>query len=371
MDIQVRARDTRDILFERSFQQLDVVQIPDAFGAAEIGLDDLLKQSQSVTGSASFYPKLTKPGYFTTPPMDILLQMTETELKSVEGFSVFNPFGKVEFLELTDITFQDLDAAVIIKQGSIEVYPDQHGEAYHLLKPEQGTKLNKPAKLSYYRMTLSSYNQTARQALKIGAKLVDYLPHARTLAVRVEHFTKFEFVADESDGEDVVRNDDIQPRKDRSAILKPESQDQPVMRSFTLPILPGRTMDIEQHSQTNPVTSTFRDLLFTNREVSDPSQMFRVTINNEGSTTNAMLEVGGPNFDIKKVNVAERFKSASGDKTQDLADKHPFDLDFEQIDDILAEMASVENLGQSNLSTGRLTDREQELADRAERHIIE
>lgn len=183
-----------------------------------------------IPSSAEFMPKLTKPGYFTSPPMNQLQRMSINQLRQVENFCIFNVFGKVEFEKLTDVTFQDLDLAVEIRHGYIEVYPDEIGQQYHLTKPPVGSKLNKPAKLYYYRMNLPSFSNLSKKVSKLGASLSDYLPVTRTMAIKVEHFTKFEFK--EEDDEKPV-----QPPQDL--------RDTSVMRSFSLPL--NNRMDIEHN----------------------------------------------------------------------------------------------------------------------------
>lgn len=332
---------------------------------------DIINDSRDGRGQ-SYMPRLTKPGYSTSPSMDDLMSMTEDQLKQVDNFTVSSPYGKIDFMEPTDVTFQDLDMIVNINLGSIEVYPDEDGQAFHTCKPAVGTKLNKPAKLHYYQMTLPSYNEVARVAKSIGAKLVDYLPHSRTMAVRVEHFTKFQFDAEESDGDESIRNTDSQPRKDRAAIVRPSGLEPPVMRSFTLPIVPGRDMDIEQPTSTNPASSTYRDMLFNVNDSKNQDVMFKVTINNEGSTTNAMIDAGGSNYDIStRARIADRFKASSDQNTLDINNRHPFDLDFDQIDSILAEMNISDKVCRTDFIEDTLTNREQELVDIAECHMIE
>ena len=67
--------------------------------------------------------------------------MCLSDLQLVHNFSIFNRFGKVEYHDPVDLTFQDLDQAVNIKHGCIEVYPDEEGQVYYLNKPRVGAKM--------------------------------------------------------------------------------------------------------------------------------------------------------------------------------------------------------------------------------------
>lgn len=195
----------------------------------------------------NYHPKLTKQGYFTSPPMEQLSMMTLEDLQTVQNFSIFNVFGKVEFESPTDVTFQDLDEAVKISHGSIEVYPDEEGQRYHIEKPAIGTKLNKPAKLYYFRMNLPNYSRLSKRAWLMGATLTDYIPSSRTMAVTVEHFTKFEF---KEDDEDSLEDADVSSNQKSPVVARQEEKNlkiapnqSSIMRSFSLPMV--NAMDIE------------------------------------------------------------------------------------------------------------------------------
>ena len=88
-------------------------------------------------------PNLTKLGYNTVPDFKLMSRMTEEELKKVKNFSIFNQFGKIEFLEPVDLTQLDLDNIVSIENKSILVYQNY--------KPEEGKELNKPANIHLYK----------------------------------------------------------------------------------------------------------------------------------------------------------------------------------------------------------------------------
>ena len=68
--------------------------------------------------------------------------MTEEELRNVKKFSVYNQFGKIEFLENVDLTELNIDKIISIDNKAISLYQDY--------KPEEGNELNKPANIHLY-----------------------------------------------------------------------------------------------------------------------------------------------------------------------------------------------------------------------------
>mmetsp|Transcript_8713 Transcript_8713/g.7684 ORF Transcript_8713/g.7684 Transcript_8713/m.7684 type:complete len:80 (+) Transcript_8713:2503-2742(+) len=70
--------------------------------------------------------------------------MSEEELREVEGFTISNKHGKIEFAGKTDVTYLDLDDLVYIQRGSAEVYPESKYTSEDMKDP-QGKKLNKEA----------------------------------------------------------------------------------------------------------------------------------------------------------------------------------------------------------------------------------
>jgi len=90
-------------------------------------------------------PKLTRPGYFTSPSLEELSSMTKEQLKAVPSFTVgLVDTGIIRFLGPTDVTGLDLDSIIIFKDRTIEVYPNDTN------KPPIGQGLNKPAEISLF-----------------------------------------------------------------------------------------------------------------------------------------------------------------------------------------------------------------------------
>ena len=92
--------------------------------------------------SASRYPILTKELYFSDPPIEELHRMSLEELTRVPNFKVYNKYGSIEWLGLTDVTDVNIDTTVHIKHQLAEVYPE---DSFISTKPSEGSKLNKPA----------------------------------------------------------------------------------------------------------------------------------------------------------------------------------------------------------------------------------
>mmetsp|Transcript_10253 Transcript_10253/g.15497 ORF Transcript_10253/g.15497 Transcript_10253/m.15497 type:complete len:981 (-) Transcript_10253:311-3253(-) len=144
-------------------------------------------------------PKLTKLGYITEPPIDILETMTDVELSSVHDFAVIRSgFGKIRWLGAVDLTNVDLDRDVRICERddtpSVEVYDDTA-----VAKPPHTLNLNREARIILENVGPSSTNPTQRQRAlfirrirksveEIGAKLIDYNPDTRVWQFEVKSF---------------------------------------------------------------------------------------------------------------------------------------------------------------------------------------
>lgn len=93
----------------------------------------------------SLYPVLTKPDYFTEPPMQEILQGAPQDLQRVHNFTIINKHvGQIRFFGYSDLTGIDLDSTVLIDPGEVTVYPP----AMEL--PPLGNGLNKPALVTFY-----------------------------------------------------------------------------------------------------------------------------------------------------------------------------------------------------------------------------
>ena len=114
---------------------------------------------------------MTKPGYFTKPDIKDLTQFKFETLMEIEGFSIRNKHGMIEFEGLTDVTYLNLDKLVDIDQNVIEVYPE------NVKKPPLGKKLNKSAILTFNKCRYSkkvSHKKVFEKLLKKANDQVDF-----------------------------------------------------------------------------------------------------------------------------------------------------------------------------------------------------
>lgn len=108
--------------------------------------DSLPKMTMNAEARTFFcksHPKLTKGNFQTDPPIERLSLMSVDELRNLESFKIWNSYGQIKFSEPVDLTDVDLDEAVVIEHGFVDVYPPDRfdGET----RPECGSKINRPA----------------------------------------------------------------------------------------------------------------------------------------------------------------------------------------------------------------------------------
>ena len=117
----------------------------------------------------SLVPKLTNPGYSTRPSMDELRRYTENELRQVDGFTVENKYGRIEFEGRTDVLGVNLDELVEINPKLAEVYPERLFPTEES-KPIVGQKLNKPAHVILYDCYFGSKNKSDEEVQMLMKK---------------------------------------------------------------------------------------------------------------------------------------------------------------------------------------------------------
>ena len=122
-----------------------------------------------------------------------MARKTELQLSKVPNFSVYNKFGKVEFLEPVDLRNLDLTKIFKISCKKIEVYPDIFYSDEE--KPVEGEELNKPAFLYFNDMkpTVGSsfgkyYSKIELFVSRMNAELISYDPEEYVLKIKVNHF---------------------------------------------------------------------------------------------------------------------------------------------------------------------------------------
>ncbi|ROT75020.1 putative nuclear pore complex protein Nup98-Nup96 isoform X2 [Penaeus vannamei] len=146
--------------------------------------------------------KLTRSGYFTLPPLDVLAEMLDSDGQClVENFTVGRyGYGNVCFLGVTDVAGIDLDSVVFILRKQIEVYPEG------TQKPPQGQELNKPAiitldcvwpvdkttreviKSSERLQAMGWADYLERQCVKMESTFVEYRPETGSWVFKVPRF---------------------------------------------------------------------------------------------------------------------------------------------------------------------------------------
>jgi nuclear pore complex protein Nup98-Nup96 len=129
------------------------------------------------------HPTLTKEGYYTSPDIRVLREMTSEELSKIYRFTIFRPnIGAIEWEGLTDVRYLDLDRLVTIEPKMIGVYEGlEHPE-----KPEIGQGLNKPALVTLFNVFPKSASSPSKSGSfgdklkkicqKNGSEFRDYLP---------------------------------------------------------------------------------------------------------------------------------------------------------------------------------------------------
>lgn len=157
--------------------------------------------------------KLTRSGYFTLPPLDVLAEMLDSDGQClVENFTVGRyGYGNVCFLGVTDVAGIDLDSVVFILRKQIEVYPEG------TQKPPQGQELNKPAiitldcvwpvdkttreviKSSERLQAMGWADYLERQCVKMESTFVEYRPETGSWVFKVKHFSKYGLQEDDEE----------------------------------------------------------------------------------------------------------------------------------------------------------------------------
>ena len=138
------------------------------------------RESISFTGYIMIETQVKNPIYQlkdleTSPSINTILNSRNYNILKIDNFSVFNEFGRIDFLSPVDLRDQDIERAISIKHKKIEVYPD----AFYregLNKPRYGDKMNQNARLTFYNFFNQNQlkNNTKEDLIKnLGKKCQD------------------------------------------------------------------------------------------------------------------------------------------------------------------------------------------------------
>ena len=161
---------------------------------------------------SALVPKLTKNGYKVTPSLEELANMSDADLAAVSNFSVSRgSVGKVEWIGQVDVRGADLDDIIEIQKGDISVYASAEELG---TKPEEGSKLNRPAILTFFKvfpseapngktkeeLVVAFEKKLIKSARKLGAEFISYESSAGEWKIKVRHFSRYA-ICDDSDSE--------------------------------------------------------------------------------------------------------------------------------------------------------------------------
>jgi len=157
-------------------------------------------------------PKLTKSGYNVYPSITELEAMSEADLAAVTGFKVERPgYGSVAWDGAVDVRGVDIDTVVVIESKNVSVYDEAEETGQ---KPQQGSKLNRPAVITMYGIypkdgAESSADAKAKLKRKIekstkkmGADLLSFEEESGVWKFRVGHFSRYGLDDDSDDESD-------------------------------------------------------------------------------------------------------------------------------------------------------------------------
>ena len=183
-----------------------------AIGSPSTPADDYYRQVVDLSGSSPssssplqaetrFVPKMTKADYHVFPSIAELGAMSEADIAAVSGFKVErHGFGSVEWDGAVDVRGVDIDTVVVIESKNVSVYDkaEETGE-----KPEQGSKLNRPAVITMFDIFPKEGAESSPEAKaklrrkiekstkKMGAELLSFEEESGVWKFRVGHFSRY------------------------------------------------------------------------------------------------------------------------------------------------------------------------------------
>ena len=135
----------------------------------EINLNDLSERMNSINNKdRSGPPILTKIGYYTDPPIEVLNQMTDEELSEVIDFVVGHvSYGYICWINKCDLRGMNLNLTVEFGNRFCTLYPNHKSDSI----PPHGTGLNHPAHITLFRCWPQKQNKS-EQSIKLYEALL-------------------------------------------------------------------------------------------------------------------------------------------------------------------------------------------------------
>lgn len=172
------------------------------------GLGDLSLASNSIQEEAEPHPTgivLRRPGYYTIPTLDEILQLMDEEGRCiVPNFTIGRKgYGNVYFNEPIDVANLNLDEIVHFRHKEVIIYPDDEN------KPPVGQGLNRKAQITLdqvwphdkalhepikdpQRLALMDYEGKLRRVCdKHDTRFLEYRPDTGSWVFKVDHFSKY------------------------------------------------------------------------------------------------------------------------------------------------------------------------------------
>ena len=132
----------------------------------------------------TYHPMLTRPGYTSNPPIEVLRALPVERLKHISGFRLERSgFGSVEWERAVDLTGANLDLVEITGLG-VQLPGSQlpslnRSCVITALKALDAAALEKDPKL---------LNKLKKKIVRIGAEFIDYSPEHSEVRFRVHNF---------------------------------------------------------------------------------------------------------------------------------------------------------------------------------------
>ena len=194
--------------------------------------------------------QLSRSGYYTIPSVSQLSLDTEGQCL-VTGFTVGREgYGNIHFPATMNIANMDMDEIVHIRHKEVIVYPDDNK------KPALGEGLNRPAQITLDKVwpvckstgdvinspdrlrTMNYEEKLERASSRLGAKFIEYRPETGSWVFKVEHFSKYGLIDDDSDDEPEIVPAEI-TQKMKTLEKRPET----TMMSLNTPQVPLEVLD--------------------------------------------------------------------------------------------------------------------------------